>query len=323
MKKILAILLVLCLVLGLSSAAMAAGAPKFKKQPAPTTETTSEKGKIVFTFDATDYDQNLSNWIFENPETGETYTGPELRELMSDVKGFSLKATNKKKYLTLEKVPESMNGWYVRVVLSNKNGYTVTSDDTRLWCYGMENAGSAADAGNTEPAPENNIPAVKYITVKAEDLKLFTLDAEGNPVDTEPAATLTFAESGNVSVQSDRPVEYWIVNGMKITPAQSVNGFVLMDVKTDLNISAVFGEAPADPNAPCQVTCTGCTFTYHAGQLRSVTSGAVPPGAAIIVSAAAGADVSAGYTINGEGPERAGSVSFRLVINGDTTISLP
>jgi hypothetical protein len=187
----------------------------------------------------------------------------------------------------------------------------------------MENAGSAADAGNTEPAPENNIPAVKYITVKAEDLKLFTLDAEGNPVDTEPAATLTFAESGNVSVQSDRPVEYWIVNGMKITPAQSVNGFVLMDVKTDLNISAVFGEAPADPNAPCQVTCTGCTFTYHAGQLRSVTSGAVPPGAAIIVSAAAGADVSAGYTINGEGPERAGSVSFRLVINGDTTISLP
>jgi len=157
MKKILALLLALCLVLGLSASALAAGAPKIVQQP--TTQTTNKNGSATFTFKVSKnspFNVNESGWRFLNPATGEVFTSLELRELMADVKGFQLKASDKKRTLSLKNVPETMHGWEVYVVLVN-NGYTVTSDHATLWCYGLEQVAPTprlASPTETEPTPE-------------------------------------------------------------------------------------------------------------------------------------------------------------------------
>ena len=345
MKKIVALLMVLCLLLGISSAALAAGAPKITKQP--TTQTTNKKGTVTFTFAAKNYNTNDSGWRFVNPATGEEYTGPQMRELLAEYKG-TLSVSNGKQKLTLTKVPESMNGWEVYVVLTN-NGYTVNSDRVRLWCYGMAQTDTPATptepetvpeqpATPSEPAPgqtsvsepEPEIPAgPKMITVSAaEKLTLVPLDSRGDEQSDKAASSLTFEDSGNVAVHSDAPVRYWIVNGIRIEPVESVTGFILKNVTTDLSISAKFEKSAAaavevDPSRPCQVSCTGCVFTYHAGGLSSVAFGSVPYGASIIVAASAGSDVSGGYTIDGEAGAHAGKSNFMLVVTEDTVISLP
>ena len=81
--------------------------------------------------------------------------------------------------------------------------------------------------------------------------------------------------------------------------------------------------AEAIPENYCQVTCSGCVFTYHAGGLRSASSGAVPKGAAIIVSSGGEQAGASGYSINGGDPEHIGSSSFRLIIEEDTFITVP
>ena len=367
MKKIVSLLIVLCLLLGISSVALAAGAPKITKQP--TTQTTNKKGTVTFTFSAKNYNTNDSGWRFVNPATGEEYTGPQMRELLAEYKG-TLSVSNGKQKLTLTKVPESMNGWEVYVVLTN-NGYTVNSDRVRLWCYGMAQTTTPATPTETEtvpeqpaipsepaseqpatpsePAPEQSatpgepapeqaaapepepeiLAGPKMVTVSAaEKLTLVPLDSHGNEQSDKAASSLTFEDSGSVAVHSEAAVRYWIVNGIRIEPVESVTGFILKNVTTDLSISAKFEKSSSaavevDPSHPCQVSCTGCVFTYHAGGLSSVASGSVPYGASIIVAASTGSDVSGGYTIDGEAGAHAGKSNFMLVVTEDTVISLP
>ncbi len=347
MKKAIVLMLVLCLLLGVSSAALAAGAPKVTKQPV--SQTTNSKGTVTFTFSAKNYSANDSGWRFVNTATGEEYTGPQMRELLAANKG-TLSVSNGKQKLTLTKVPESMHGWDVYFVLVN-NGYTVYTDRVKLWCYGLAQTGatptsldetSSAEQSAAEPvkqqsetpeaavsAPEQEIPAgPKTVTVTVADkLTLIPLDSRGNEMTDQAASVLTFEDSGSVAVHSETPVLYWIVNGMKIEPAESVSGFVLKGVTADLAISAKYKQAESvqveiDPDHPCQITCSGCVFTWHGGGLSSVSSGSVPYGASVIV-VSSGTDVSGGYTINGEAGLHAGRASFMLTVTEDTSISLP
>ena len=363
MKKILAMILVLCLLLGISSAALAAGAPKITKQP--TSQTTNKKGTVTFSFSAKNYNTNDSGWRFVNPATGEEYTGPQMRELLAENKG-TLSVSNGKQKLTLTKVPESMHGWDVYFVLVN-NGYTVYTDRVKLWCYGLAQTDATPttietpqqpatpDAPAAQPAtpdapaeqpaepapaePAATIPEAaaepeepagpRIITVSAADkLTLIPLDSRGIEIADQAAPVLTFEASGSLAVRSESPVRYWIINGMKIEPSESVNGFVLKNVTSDLAISAKFEKSSSaaveiDPSHPCQVTCSGCVFTYHGGNLNSVSSGSVPLGASIIVAVSGGADVSGGYTVNGEAGLHAGYATFRLTVEEDTVISVP
>ena len=330
MKKVFAVLLALCLVLGIFSAALAtsAGAPKFQKQP--TSQTTNRQKNVTFTFRATNFTPDESSWHFINPSTGEEYTGPQLREAMASYKGFKLTVSNGKQNLNLTAVPEIMHGWEVFVRLGN-NGYEIDSDHVRLWCYGVdENSGNTPAAGTdaARPGSTEELSGSGTVTVTANKVTLYPLDSDGNPLEDQAASSLTFVGSGNVAVRSEKPVQYWTVNGIRIEPAGEVNSFVLKNISTDLTISAKFAKGSSsaegiDPDNLCMVTCTGCIFTYHAGGLRSVSSGEVPAGATITVFCESTEASARGYRINGGSPEHAGSASFRLKIEDDTEISCP
>lgn len=358
MKKIVSLLLVICLVLGIASVALAAGAPRINRHPE--SKTTNKNRQVTFTIDAENFSQKESGWRFVNPATGEEFTVIQLRDDVFKADKFDYKASDKKKKITLLNVPDAMHGWEVYMHLAG-NGYELDSDRVRLWCYGLEQdqlPATATDAvPGEEPAeapaqempaetpaeetPAENTPAEvtpdvpaeepetlpyspdepRIITVSAENLILCPVDARGNLLEEQAASTLTFENAGSVAVRSDVPVRYWLINGIRIEPVESVTGFVLKNIMTDLSISAKADQtgsaADVDPDTPCQVTCTGCSFTYRKGGLSSVTSGTVPSGATIIVFTD---NADAGYSINGGAPEHAGSTSFRLEITSDTTI---
>ena len=362
MKKIVSLLLVLCLALGIASAALAAGAPRINKQPE--TKTTTGNRQVTFTIDAENFSQKESGWRFVNPATDEEFTVVQLRDEVFKADKFDYKASDKKKRLTLINVPDAMHGWEVYMHLSG-NGYELDSERVRLWCDGLPQTvetASATDVG-AEPVPEETpaetseetpvetpaeTPAEtseetpselpfdeqeksydpdepRIITVTAEKLSLCPVDARGNLLEDQAASTLTFENSGSVAVRADAPVKYWLINGIRIEPTESVTGFVLKNITSDLSISAKLDQAGSDAAAVdtdtlCQVTCTGCSFTYRKGGLSSVTGGAVPLGATIIVFSD---NADAGYSINGGAPEHAGSTSFRLEITGDTSITVP
>jgi hypothetical protein len=384
-KKFVSLLLVLCLVLGIASVALAAGAPRINRHPE--SKTTNKNRQVTFSIDAENFSQKESGWRFVNPATGEEFNVIQLRDDVFKSEKFDYKASDKKKKITLLNVPDAMHGWEVYMHLAG-NGYELDSERVRLWCYGLEEGQIPASATDAVPEeqpveqpPEEQPPVEqpveqspveqpveqspveqpveqppveqpaeqpvelpaetpeeqpaeepelsynpdepRIITVTADNVTLCPVDARGNLLEDQAAAILTFENSGSVAVRSDVPVKYWLINGIRIEPVESVTGFVLKNVMTDLSISAKLDQAGSatevDPNTPCQVTCTGCSFTYRKGGLSSVTSGTVPLGATIIVFTD---NADAGYSINGGAPEHAGSTSFRLEITGDTTIAV-
>jgi hypothetical protein len=132
-----------------------------------------------------------------------------------------------------------------------------------------------------------------------------------------------------VIVTSETPVKYWMLNGMRVeTDTDTPTRLLLKNITSDLTLGAKFQKASnataeeVDPDSPCEVTCTGCTFTYHKGGLKSVSSGSVPAGATIIVFTSDVKAAQKGFSINGEAPEYQGSTSFRLKIEDDTTIEI-
>lgn len=349
MKRIVTLLLALCLALGIFSSALAAGAPRIKKQPV---SKAPKQGQIVLEIDADNYDQKESSWRFINPETGEEFTVIDLKDKVFKKNKFSYKAENKKKRLTLLNVPKAMHGWEVYMHLSG-NGYTLDSNHIRIWCYGMkkgedivsetpapspgaEDGQGIASSGEGEEGIDPSTGEViepippKIITVTASKVTLLPLDARGKPLEDQAASSLTFENSGSVSIRSDMPVKYWLINGIRIEPQESVTSFVLKNITEDMTISAKLdrngtgsGTSDIDPNTPCMVTCKGCVFTYSADGLFTVESGTVPLNAFVIVSVINTEAAAKGYIVNGGEPDHAGSASFLLKITGDTTIALP
>ena len=342
MKKTVSLLLILCLALGISCSAFAVGAPKITEQPVSVT--TDKEGTVTLTFKGLDFSPNDSSWHFIDPETGKEWTGPQLRDEMKarKVRNFSLNAYDGKQKLILRGVPKFMHGWEAYVVLCG-GGFKVESDHVRIWYYGLKQNESAeplkkstgeavaittaSSSGGGTAAEE--IAGPKIITVTADKVTLYPVDSHGDAIEDQAASTLTFEDSGSVAVRSDTPVKYWMINGIRIEPTEDLTSFVLKNITTDLKISAKLNAAPAastdeiDPNSPCEVTCTGCCFTYHKGGLASVTSGTVPAGATIIVFSSDPKAVEKGFSINGDTPDYQGSTTFRLKITEDTTISVP
>ena len=154
MKKLLGIVLTLCLVLTLAADAFAASKPEITKQPE--TATTSKKGAVSFSISVKGTVSSYT-WYFVNPETGDKISG---KKLSSNVKGVKVTNPNSKK-ISLSHVPESMHGWSVYCHV-NGNGYKVDSDTVTLYVYGMEIPGSdsaAAPADSGEAKPEEPAPA--------------------------------------------------------------------------------------------------------------------------------------------------------------------
>ena len=359
MKKLVSLLLILCLVLGISCTALA-DAPYFTTQPADAT--TDKGGNLSLIFKGEGFIPNSSSWHFIEPDTGKEWTGPQLRDEMKArrVTNFTLTASEGKQKLYLTGVPKFMHGWEVYVLLVGDGG-SVESNHIHIYWYGMDpntkyDAAAASTAktqaatqpaANTDSSTQANTTAAapapvevpeepagpKIITVKADKVTMYPVDSRGNAIEDQAAETLTFEDVGSVAVRSDEPVKYWTVNGIRIEPdGDNVTSFVLKNITTDLVISAKVqkssssasaSSAEIDPDSPCQVTCTGCTFTYHKGGLKSATSGTVPAGATIIVFTSDAQAAQLGYSINGDAPEHQGSTSFRLKIEEDTTITIP
>lgn len=357
MKKLVSLLLILCLVLGVSCTALA-DTPTFTKQPVDST--TDKGGNLSLTFKGEGFVPNESSWHFVEPDTGKEWTGPQLRDEMKarKVGNFTLTASEGKQKLYLTGVPKFMHGWEVYVVLVN-NGVSVESDHIHVYWYGLDqNAkydAAAASSAKQQPAAQpaaststdnqtaNAAPAPaevpeepagpKIITITADKVTLYPVDSRGNAIEDQAAESFTFEDVGSVAVRSEEPVKYWTVNGIRIEPeGDNVTSFVLKNITTDLVISAKAQKSSSsassssdavDPDSPCEVTCTGCTFTYHKGGLKSATSGTVPAGATIIVFTSDAQAAQRGYSINGDAPEHQGSTSFRLKIEEDTTITIP
>ena len=361
MKKIVSLLLVLCLLLGVSCSALAAGeTPVFTQQPVDST--TDRYGNLSLIFKGENFTPNESSWHFVDPDSGNEWTGPQLRDEMKarKINNFTLTASEGKQKLYLTNVPKFMHRWEVYVVLV-KDGVKVESNHIHIYWQGLDPTkkyeAAAKDSGKTtatndgktttsgkdgktadgkttaadgtaaaQAEPDPDVP--KIITVTADKVTLCPVDSRGNALEDKAATSLTFEDSGNVAIRSETPVKYWIVNGIRIEPTESLTSFVLKNVTTDLTISAKFAKSAAssetvDPDSPCEVTCVGCTFTYHKGGLKSVSSGTVPSGATIIVFTSDAKPAAKGFTVDGVSGENQGLSSFRLKIEDDTTISVP
>lgn len=360
MRKIVSLLLILTLLLGACCAAFSEGAgPSFTQQPVDST--TDKYGNLSLIFKGENFTPNDSSWHFKDPDSGNEWTGPQLREEMKARKqnNFSLTASEGKQKLFLTGVPKFMHRWEVYVVLV-KDGIKVESEHKHIYWYGLDpntkyDAAAAAAAKNTktadsgkktdgkttaadgtvnpdgtaatEPEVDPNLP--KIITVTASKVTLCPVDSRGNALEDKAASTLQFENQGSVAVISESPVKYWIVNGIRIEPTDSLTGFVLKNVTTDLSISAKFqksattSEDEIDMSNLVTVTCSGCTFTWHKGGLRSVTEGEVAVGATIVVFTEDAKPAARGFTVDGVSSEYVGKASFQLKVEDDVTISVP
>ena len=269
MKKLIGIVLTLCLVLTLAADAFAASKPEITKQPE--TATTNKKGAVTFSISVKGTVSSYT-WYFVNPETGDKVSG---KKLSSTVKGVKVNNPNSKK-ISLSHVPESMHGWSVYCHV-NGNGYKIDSDTVSLYVYGMEVPGSdsapapsdtaeatpasepaAAPAEtNLEPAPaatesgETASPeageqpeggdqgegadsdmtaANRTITVTSSSKVLLKMDNKGKISDAAPVSSLEFTNAGSFAVRSDDPIKSWTVNGIRFEPAQPVNEFKVTNV---------------------------------------------------------------------------------------------
>lgn len=357
MKKIIGLVLALCLVFSLAAGAFADSKPTITQQPE--TSTTSKKGSVSFSVKVKGTVSSYT-WYFINPATGEKVSGKKLNSV---VKGVKVANPNSKK-ISLSKVPESMHGWLVYCHI-NGNGYKIDSDQVMLLVYGMEapentvpapapaenedqgqeGAETAEAQPETQPetqpesqtetqpeaqaqdVPEDEMFAAEpdAITVSASAKVLYKLDASGNKTDESPVSKLEFTGSSDILVASEEPIISWTINGVRIQPTEPVTEFKLVSVSSNVSMDikikqASAADAQVDESNMCHVVCEGCTFTYLPYKLMSVTEGDVPAGAPIRISANTSEGADAGYTINGGEPEGEGSANYQFTVTEDVKI---
>lgn len=157
MKKLIGLMLVLCLIFSFAADAFAAGRPKITKQPETAT---TKKGKAVFSITVTGTVDSYT-WYFTDPSTDETISGQKLQK-SKRFKGLKITGYNGKK-MTLSKVPDAMHGWQVYCHV-NGNGYKMDSDTVFLYVAGMDVPAAdpdtvPVDTGKDEQPDEKEIPA--------------------------------------------------------------------------------------------------------------------------------------------------------------------
>ncbi len=173
--------------------------------------------------------------------------------------------------------------------------------------------------GNLVPgaAEEKNM-----ITIRAKDATLYPIDSYGKLVTDEAAEEMTFEESADLAVRAEGEIRYWMLNGIRLEPMESVTGFILRNVTSDLTITAVPAVRSAqavDETKLVTVTCEGCKFTWGKGGLKNVTSGQVPAGSEILIMSNPAPE--SGYSLNGGAFEDAGKMSVRRIVTEDTVIT--
>lgn len=363
MKKLIALIMVLCMVLSVASTAFAGRKPTIKTQPV--SATTDKKGSVSFSVKVNTNGNKITySWRFINPSTGEEITAKNISKTFSKIK---VNGANKAK-LTLKNVPDEMHGWKVYCHI-NGNGYKLNTDEVILSINGLESTGDASstdlsasetvsgeqaatvdapaeqsvsetpppaqdenqktaegDASGEEPAPVE--VEDKTITIVASSNILRNLDSLGKPVDMEPVSTLEFVNIGSFVVTSEQPIKNWTINGTRFEPAQELHEIKLINVSSDTTVSiqtsgADSSPAQLDTDHMCKVTCKDCSFTFLSLGIRSASEGEVPSGARIRVLASSSEKTGSGYTINGEGAQFTGLTSFVFTVTEDVEISLP
>ena len=327
MKKILGLILAICLVFAVAANAFAAKKLTITQQPA--TATTTKQGTVSFSVKVSGTVQSIS-WYFINPETGESYTG---KKLSSAVKGVRVSNPNSKK-ITLKKVPESMHGWVVYCHI-NGNGYKLDSDMVMLLVNGLEppkempsimlnrNTGTDSESGTPAATAE---PVKTSIVVSCNAKALKKMDKSGNVEEGDPVNKIDFGEdpAGYVYVTSEEPILSYTVNGVQVQPVEPVTEFKLMNVKSNVTLRLKINRASASANVDmshmCRVVCKGCTFSYLRGDVRGETEAEVPAGALITVVATSSEMSATGYSINGATSINQGKASFRYTVTDDVEI---
>ncbi len=349
MKKIIGLILVFVLLFAVASEAFAGSRPQITKDPE--TATVKKGGKVSFSI-KTKGTVSTVIWYFVDPVTGNEYSG---KKLAGAVKGVKVVGPTNSKKITLNKVPEEMHGWKVYAHV-NGNGYKIDSQQATLLIAGMDvpeetpaelPAEVPAEVPSEEPAEEPPAEPVaddqsetpdlsedetqeadegpKVFTISATSKILRPLDDSGKVIDYTPASSLEITGIGYVLISSEDPIISWTLNGIRVQPAEPVNEFRILNVTSDLSVDiktsrVSAADAVVDENHMCRVTCSGCTFSYIRGNLRSVTEGEVPAGAPINIVADTSDLAKDGYSINGAEPENQGKASFQFVVNEDVNI---
>ena len=353
MKRIISVLIVLCLTLGLCSVAFA----KMTITQQPETQTVKVGGSLSFKVKVKGMESGTPiTWYFTNPATGEVVTG---KKLSSEVKGLKVSNPNSLT-ITLKKIPEEMHGWTVYVHIGAKNS-GVESQPVMILIQGKEvpempapaavsdagdkKGGSTAEAaapaatGPSEDAEADEPVQVSGpVTITASGkTELLELDVRGKIVG-EPRSEITF-EDGEANFYVRIPegteghVQYVTVGGIRLTPEGEVTGMSVrgwkssaaVSIKIQKPASAAAEEEPEEEEEPVDesdlvtVTCTNCRFTGR--NVTFASEGQVPRGSTITVIASGGV-LAQGYTVNGGSAEHKNEATFQMVVEGDTKISM-
>ncbi len=351
MKRILSGLVLLVLLMGVFSGALAA---KISITTQPQTQTIKAGGSVTYTVKANNAKGNSITWHFINPETGEDVTGKKLTSRFS---GLQVKNPNSLN-ITLKRVPEEMHGWTAHCHIGQKAG-GVDSDKVMILIEGKEVPayyssmnGSKEEQAAAQVAAQVGgyldesgalvTPEPEPIVITGNKIDLYETDGKDNPIG-EPQSSLTFTggKKANFYVKVPDVVEgtlaYVSINGIRMVPNGEARSMAIRNwpesatVKIKVNrpgrntneaVAEITlppqEEVSADPADLVTVTCTFCRFT--GGGVTYAESGQVPRGTEITVFAAGG-NIKTGYTINkARKAEYKQQASFLLVVEEDTTI---
>ncbi len=254
MKRLLSILMILCILLGVYGVASAAK-PSITKQPE--TQTVKKGGTLTFSVEAKNADGGIT-WHFQNPATGKDYTGRKLSGAVSGLKVTNPNSLN----ITLKKVPESMHGWTAYCHIGPKNG-GVDTDTVMILIEGMDppatpkptekadssSSGSKSDTSSSSDSKTSSksgrsdsdseamsTPAMPTATPKPEKIvitgntriELYKVDSKGEPLG-KPQQELTFTDGEadffvKLPDATEGSIQYVSVDGIRFTPDGEVRG---------------------------------------------------------------------------------------------------
>ena len=271
MKRVVSFLLVLCLVLGLASVALAAGAPKITKQPE--SAISNKNGTVTFEIKLKNFKNGGITWKLINPETEEIINASQIATVF---KGVKVSGANRTK-LTLKKVPPEMHGWSVYCHIS-QNGYTIDSDIVELRVYEVENA-------TPTPPPETPAEETPAQEAPAEVTPAPEAPAEETPAQEQPAEVTPAPEvPAEVTAAPDAPVEQQPEQEAvpEITP-EPTPAYVLDDegeIEEEESIITINGENvslyPLDSRGNVTSEEKATTLTFEdAGNVKVVADGPV------------------------------------------------
>ena len=348
MKRLISFLTVICMLLGACTVSFAADKPYIKKQPV--SQTVKAGDSVTFSLEAENTSGSGITWHFQNPLTGEDYTG---KKISSAVPGLKVKNPNSRA-ITLKNVPESMHGWTAYCHLGPKSG-GINSDKVMILIEGLpvpempvsapnEPQGVDSESQISEAVPTPTPAPEPIVITGSAKIELYRVDSKGTLLGAAQQE-LVFDPGTSASFHVKMPdneegsVQYIKVGSVRLTPDTETRGMTIQGWPSSASVkikvlkpgSAVESSeeglilpeetvAPVDPSSLVSVTCENCRFTGYTYSFES--SGQVPIGSTITVIASGGI-VGKGYFINGaKKASHKNEASFQLLIEGDTIITM-